>query len=177
MQEPRPATTHERRSVAVAKITLTFSLPSDFGVGWGYTNVRLYGASHAWAGSYDKSENGNFAHEVLMQLPEVTSANLEAGPTCSVDVEINTNTLAEAAAIQSRLQAVVDAFAALPERCISVRGSNFYDSKVTEYGVNDSEIEVVSDMPYLDYLAKYVPLAEYLPALSGHDLALLRADG
>lgn len=163
----------ETRSVALAETTLTFSLPDDFGMGWEYTNVRLYGQHHAWAGSYDKSESGNFAHEALMQLPEVTSAYLQVGLTCNVDVKVNA--IAEAAAIQSRLQAVVDAFAVRPERQICVRGSNFYDSQVTEHDANDPDIEVVSDMPYLRYLAKCVPLAESLPALSGHDLAALRA--
>ena len=68
----------------------------------------------------------------------------------------------------------MDSFENRPERNISVRGSNFYDYKVTEYDANDPETEVVSDMPYLNYLARYVPLAETFHALSGHDLKILR---
>ena len=165
---------NESRAVSLAETTLTFSLPDDFGLGWEYTNMRLYGAHHAWAGSYDKSESANFAHDALMQLPEVQSSYLCIGLTCNVDCKVTA--LTEAAAIQSRLQAVVDAFENRPERQISVRGSNFYDARVTEHDANDPEIEVVSDMPYLNYLAKYVPLAEALPALSGHDLEALRSE-
>lgn len=162
------------RAVSLSETTLTFSLPDDFGAGWEYVNQRLHGASHAWAGSYDKSESANFAHEALMQVQGVDSSYLATGMTCNVSFVVND--IAEAVAIQSRLQAVVDAFESKPERSISVRGSNFYDSKVTEYDANDPDVEIVSDMPYLNYLAKYVPLAEALPALSGHDLAALRAE-
>lgn len=162
------------RAVSLSETTLTFSLPDDFGAGWEYVNQRLHGASHAWAGSYDKSESANFAHEALMQVQGVDSSYLATGMTCNVSFVVND--IAEAVAIQSRLQAVVDAFESRPERSISVRGANFYDSKVTEYDANDPDVEIVSDMPYLNYLAKYVPLAEALPALSGHDLAALRAE-
>ena len=109
-----------------------------------------------------------------MQVQGVDSSYLATGMTCNVSFVVND--IAEAVAIQSRLQAVVDAFESRPERSISVRGANFYDSKVTEYDANDPDVEIVSDMPYLNYLAKYVPLAEALPALSGHDLAALRAE-
>ena len=152
------------RAVSLSETTLTFSLPDDFGAGWEYVNQRLHGASHAWAGSYDKSESANFAHEALMQVQGVDSSYLATGMTCNVSFVVND--IAEAVAIQSRLQAVVDAFESRPERSISVRGANFYDSKVTEYDANDPDVEIVSDMPYLNYLAKYVPLAEALPALS-----------
>lgn len=163
-----------QRTVSLSGTTVTFTLPDDFGQGWDYTNVSLYGASHAWAGSYNKSEGENFAHEVLLQMPEIESSYLAVGLDCNVKCTIAD--LSEAAAIQTRLQAVVDAFSVRPAREISIRGSNFYDGKVTEYDANDPEIEVVSDMPYLNYLAKYVPLAETLPALSGHDLDALRAE-
>lgn len=162
-----------QRSVELGATTLTFSLPDDFGTGWEYTNVSLYGASHAWAGSYNKSENENFAVDVLMNLSGIESSSIFVGQSCTVDFKVNT--ISEAEAIQLRLQAVVDAFPAVPERQISVRGSNFFDSKVTEHDANDPEIELVSDMPYLQYLAKYIPMAETLPALIGCDLKELRA--
>jgi len=162
------------RAVSLSETTLTFSLPDDFGAGWEYVNQRLHGASHSWAGSYDKSESANFAHEALMQVQGVVSSYLATGMTCNVSFVVND--IAEAAAIQSRLQAVVDAFESKQQRSISVRGSNFYDSSVTEYDANDPDVEIVSDMPFLNYLAKYVPMAEFLPALSGHDLAALREE-
>ena len=160
------------RSVSLTQITLTFSLPDDFGKGWDYEVVQLYSASHSWAGSYEKTLSGNFAHLALMQVQGVRSSYLSPGWACNVDFTVND--IAEAAAIQTRLQDIVDAFENRPERNISVRGSNFYDYKVTEYDANDPENEIVSDMPYLNYLARYVPLAEKLHALSGHDLKILR---
>lgn len=161
----------EDRSVAISGMTLNFTLPDDFGQGWGYTNVILYGASEAYAGSYKSEQLANFAHEALLQLPEIDSSYLEPGLSCNVDVKVDS--LADAAAIQERLQAVVDAFKVRPDRMITVRGSHFYDSKVTEYEDNGSEVPVVNDMGFLNYLAKYVPLAEKLPALTGHDLSAL----
>ena len=172
LQEKTPAV-NDGRSVALAATTLTFSLPIDFGKGWEYSNAILYGASHAWAGSYNKTESENFAHEALMLLPEIESSYLHVGLNCNVDCKVTA--LSDVAAIMGRLQAVVDAFSVRPEREISVRGSNFYDCKVTEYDPNDPEIEVVSNMPYLSYLAKYVPLAEQRPALCQLDLDALRA--
>lgn len=159
------------RAVSMAETKITFSLPDDFGEGWEYDNVVLFGSSHQWGGSYNKTESGNFAHDVLLQLKEIDSSFLCVGLTCNVECKVKT--ISDAAEIQARLQKVVDAFSVRPTRQISVRGSNFYDSKVTEYDANDPEIEVVSDMPYLNYLAKHVPRAETLPALSGYDLAEL----
>ena len=163
------------RAVTLTHRTLIFSLPDDFGSGWEYRNVKLFGQGHAWAGSYDKDETGNFAHDVLLQVQGIQSSYLAVGLSCIVDFKVPIEDMTSAEVISSRLQSVVDAFDNRPERTISVRGSNFYDAKVTEHDANDPETEVVSDMPFLNYLAKYVPMAETLPALYGHDLDALRA--
>lgn len=170
--ETQAKAAQDSRKVELSGTTLTFSLPDDFGIGWDYSYIRVYGASHQWAGSYDKTEVANFAHEALLKLPEVNAANLMIGLSCSVECQVTD--VAAVVELQSRLQAVVDAFPVQPERQISIRGSHFYDSKVTEYDPEDFDIERVSDMPYLSYLAKYVPLAELRPELTDHDLIDLR---
>ena len=163
------------RAVTLTHRTLIFSLPDDFVSGWEYRSVHLFAQGHAWAGSYDKDEMRNFAHEVLLQMPGIESSYLAVGLSCTVEFKVPVEDMNASEAISSSLQTVIDAFDNRPERTISVRGSNFYDSKVTEHDADDPEIEVVSDMPYLNYLAKYVPMAETLPALYGHDLDALRA--
>lgn len=156
--------------VTLSQMALTFSLPDDFGSGWDYENITLYGPGHAWAGSYNRQENANFAHEALHRIQGIDQTSLYVGTSCTARFVVEK--IEEASEIQSRLQALVDAFPRRENREITVRGSHFYDAEVTEYDrVADEE---VIRMPFLAYLAKHVPLAaETHPALKGEDIATL----
>jgi hypothetical protein len=168
----RPARKMKRQKVSLSQLTLTFSLPDDFGSGWDYRKVMLYGAGHAWAGSYNRDENENFAHETLHRMPGVDQTSLHVGTSCTVSFMVNN--INEASEIQLRLQAIVDAFPQRESRDITVRGSHFYDSEVTEHDAAGKE---VIQMPFLAYLAKHVPLAASThPALEGEDIPTVLAE-
>lgn len=153
-----------RQAVQLTALSLTFSLPDDFGRGWDYRNVILYGASHAWSGSYDRDEDANFAHEALHRVAGLESSSLYVGTSCTVTFDVGS--LAEEAGIRERLKRVVDAFPVRPERSITVRGANYWDALVTD----EADVAAVSDMPLRAYLAQFVPLASEHPAISGDDL-------
>lgn len=116
--------------VTLTTTTLTFSLPDDFGRGWDYTHVHLYGAHHQWAGSYDRSEVRNFAHDALSRIAGVGSSSLYEGISCTVSFDVDS--IEKATAIQQELQTLVDAFPAREEREISVCGAHNFDSEATE---------------------------------------------
>ncbi|WP_157896770.1 hypothetical protein [Acidovorax carolinensis] len=162
----------ESRKVALSSTTLTFALPDDFGRGWDYTRVVLHAASHAWAGSYDRSVNENFAHEALQRVTGIDGSSLYVGMNCTATFQVNS--ISEASAIQSRLQEIVDAFPPRDNRDITVRGSNYFDSVVTEY---DAAGEETGCIPFRAYLATRVPLATTThPALAGEDIPALLAE-
>ena len=160
------------RKVTLGRTTLTFALPDDFGRGWGYRRHVLYGPGHAWAGSYDRSESGNFAFEALHRLSGGVRTTIQENVICTVDFEVDS--MAEASAIQQQLQALVDAFPVMADREICVRGSHNFDSEVAESSADGEE---VLRMPLLAYLVRHVPLSvETHPALQGEDIPALLAE-
>jgi hypothetical protein len=158
----------EKEPVKLSALTLRFSLPNDFGRGWDYDRVHIHGHGHQYAGEYDRTEIENFAYDALHRIPGIGATNLYRLMNCSVEFDVES--LKEANAIQEKLIEVVKAFPNKTQNHISVRGSFFDDCKVTEYSNKDKEVDIVSDMPLLVYMAKHVPMSETHRCADGRDL-------
>ncbi|HDR9758719.1 hypothetical protein KDX16_32020 [Burkholderia vietnamiensis] len=152
------------RKVSLASMSLKFQLPDDFGAGWDYRRVICYPQGHAYAGSYDRDEIGNFAHDALGRIEGLSESALYVGANCNATFEVDS--LAEANGIETALQRIVDAFPVRPERHIDIRGANHWDSRVSEY-FDDQENSVVEDVPFRAYLVQHVPLSSEHAAIDG----------
>lgn len=55
------------KEIQLSEITITLQLPDNFGDGWDYDIVYYYPKSHAWAGSYNRADNRNWAFDALFE--------------------------------------------------------------------------------------------------------------
>lgn len=151
------------RRVLVGGLSATLTLPDDFGEGWEYRNVRLFGQGHAYAGSYQGEDLENFAHDALQRIDGIAETTICPGLDCRVRIEYQD--FSEVEVMRSKLQALVDAFPPRKGPDVTVRGSNFYDSKVTlcDLAGDDDESEPI---PLREYLVAHVPMANTHPAVS-----------
>lgn len=157
-----------KSQVTIGIIKMTFSLPASFGEGWSYSRTLSFPAGHAFAGSYNRSEDGNFAEDALQVLLSGRSeVSWYFSPGLCNNVELEVKDLAEASAIQAALQSLVDDFSAAPmELRIQIRGSNSQDSLVSVYSEADLDAELITDMPMRTFLVKHVPRGKAHPWVS-----------
>lgn len=152
------------RRVSVSGLSATLNLPDDFGDGWEYRNVRLFAQGHSYAGSYLGEELCNFAHEALSRIEGISETTICPGQCCSVTIEYED--FHEVEAMRKKLQELVDAFPPRKGPDVTVRGSNFYDSKVTLCDVDDEDDEGSAPVPLREYLVMHVPMANTHPAVA-----------
>lgn len=151
------------RSVSVIGLCATLALPDDFGEGWEYRRVRLFSEGHAYAGSYQGEDLENFAHEALGRIDGISESTIYPG-FCSVQIEYKE--FSEVEAMRRKLQELVDAFPPRRGPDVTVRGSNYYDSKVTLCDLSGDDEAESAPIPLREYLVAHVPMASTHPAVS-----------
>jgi hypothetical protein len=147
--------------VRLSAVTLHFSLPTDFGVGWGYEVLD---------NDRGLRTPGNFATDALRQIHGIGGIHVVPGVGCGVDFEVFS--LENAQKIEAELTEIAQAFQKKEQLQVSMRGRWLEDHKVTVFrpGV---ETPIMEDIPRLVYMAKHVPLAERHPVVDGRDLKAL----